>query len=192
LLLSDGEQVTPAGSHISVGNPPVNQDLAMDVPYYMLPPVCPAAAHRNPSFASNSAPTLPVPSAAFAHPAVDIVDPISFHQICGRNVQLSHDRNVATRIPDEYCNGYVFTHRPVRPGERLVVMVQAVEREYVGGLAFGVTSCDPSRLRASDLPDDADLLLDRPEYWVVHKDVCVKPDVGDELSFHLCTSGKWN
>ena len=42
----------------------------------------------------------------------------------------------------------------------------------------------------SDLPDDADLLLDRPEYWVVHKDVCAKPDVGDELSFSLTASGQ--
>ena len=153
----------------------------------MLPAVCPAAMQH----ASHSVPSLPVPASSFLHPAVELVDPISFHQICGRNVILSPDHYTATRLPDEDCNGYVFTHRPIRSGERLVVTVMAVEKEYIGGLAFGVTSCDPSRLRTSDLPDDADLLLDRPEYWVVHKDVCLKPDVGDELSFHLSTSGEF-
>jgi len=68
--------------------------------------------------------------------------------------------------------------------------VTAVERDYVGGLAFGMTSCDPNYLRGTDLPDDSDLLLDRPEYWVVHKDVCAKPEVGDELSFSLTSSGE--
>jgi len=150
----------------------------------MLPAVCSAGVRHANAFTSHS-----VPPSSFAHPAVDIIDPISFHPVCGRNVILSSDRNVATRIQDEYCNGYVFTHRPIRPGERLVVTVMAIEREYVGGLAFGVTSCDPSRLRLSDMPDDADLLLDRPEYWVVHKDVCVNPEIGDELSFHLASSG---
>lgn len=61
---------------------------------------------------------------------------------------------------------------------------------YVGALAFGLTSCDPSNLQASELPDDSDLLIDRPEYWVVSKDVANCPQRGDELSFCVTPTGK--
>ena len=40
------------------------------------------------------------------------------------------------------------------------------------------------------LPDDSDLLLDRPEYWVVNKDVCAKAQVADELTFYLTEDGR--
>jgi len=192
LLQSDGEQVTPAGSFISVGDPTSHHEPS-DAPYYMMfPPVCPA--HSQPSSTLSSAlPShlaSPSVSAGLRHPHVDILDPMPFHQLHGRSVMLSVDRMVARRAPDEYCNGYVFTCRALHLGERLVTSVTAVERDYVGGLTFGMTSCDPNCLHATDLPDDADLLLDRPEYWVVHKDVCAKPDIGDELSFALTASGE--
>ena len=49
--------------------------------------------------------------------------PMSFHPLCGKNIILSHDNCVASRLPDEYCNGYVFTARPILPGEQLVIQV---------------------------------------------------------------------
>lgn len=177
--------MTPAGSYISVGEHHEHPDLQ----YCMLPlpPVCPA--HSQPSSTLPS--TLPSYAVSVGtYPHVDIIDPMPFHHLHGRSVMLSLDRMVARRAPDEYCNGYVFTCRALHLGERLVTSVTAVEHDYVGGLAFGVTSCDPNCLHSIDLPDDADLLLDRPEYWVVHKDVCAKPDVGDELSFSLASSGE--
>ena len=58
--------------------------------------------------------------------------------------------------------------------------------DYSGSLAFGLTSCDPATLDPADLPEDSDCLLDRPEYWVVSKDVANTPDTGDELSFQAC------
>jgi len=189
LLNSGGEQVTPAGSYISVDEPVLHHERP-DPPYYMLPPVCPT--HSQPAPALSS--TLPSHPASLnltagIHPHVDIIDPMPFHYLHGRSVILSLDRMVARRAPDNYCNGYVFTCRALHLGERFVTSVTAVEQDYVGGLAFGMTSCDPNCLHAIDLPDDADLLLDRPEYWVVHKDICAKPDVGDELSFSLTSSG---
>ena len=191
LLQSDGEQVTPAGSYISVGDPVLHHEHP-EPPYYMLPPVCPA--HSQPSSTVSSVlPSHPASSnvsAGLHHPHVDILDPMPFHHVHGRSIMLSLNRMAARRVPDEYCNGYVFTCRALHLGERLVMSVTAVERDYVGGLTFGMTSCDPNCLHATDLPDDADLLLDRPEYWVVHKDVCAKPDVGDELSFSLTASGE--
>ena len=114
-----------------------------------------------------------------------------FHiRTLGRNIQLSLDRCVATRTQHEYCNGYVFTHRPLKPGEKLLIRISAISIDYVGGLAFGMTSCNPMKIKQSDLPDDSDMLLDWPEYWVVHKDVYAKPETNDELGFHLLHTGK--
>lgn len=75
-------------------------------------------------------------------------------------------------------------------GERLVVQILATEPMYVGALALGLTSCDPAKLSAEDLPDDSDLLLDRPEYWVVSKDVASSPQPGDEIAFTVTHYGE--
>lgn len=114
-----------------------------------------------------------------------------FHYAIGRNICLSSDRTIATRLSEDYCNGYVFTSRPLRPGERLTVEVTGIDLDYVGGLAFGMTACDPTEIRVCELPDDSDQLIDRPEYWVVHKDVYVAPEVGDKLAFYLTRRGRF-
>ncbi len=116
--------------------------------------------------------------------------PLLFNSIMGRNVCLSSDKQVAMRLAEEYCNGYVFTDRPLRCGQKLVIQILSVDKAYVGGLAFGLTAADPVSLNISELPDDSDLLLDRLEYWVVNKDVCANAEIGDELSFHLTEDGK--
>lgn len=97
---------------------------------------------------------------------------------------------MATRDDAEFCHGYAFTSRPLFLGERLVVQILATEPMYVGALALGFTSCDPSRLTYADLPDDSDLLLDRPEYWVVSKDVASSPQPGDEIAFTVTHFGE--
>ena len=56
-------------------------------------------------------------------------------------------------------------------------------------MAFGLTSCDPSAIQPSCLPDDSHYLLDRPEYWVVKKDAASGPIAGDELCFIITHSG---
>ncbi len=61
---------------------------------------------------------------------------------------------------------------------------------YQGGLAFGMTSCDPIHLRPDQLPDDSDLLLDRGEYWVVAKDIATSPGNQEELAFHIDDDGE--
>lgn len=114
-----------------------------------------------------------------------------FHYAIGRNICLSSDKTIATRLSEDYCNGYVFTSRPLHPGERLTVEVTGIDLDYVGGLAFGMTACDPTEIRVCELPDDSDQLIDRPEYWVVHKDVYVAPEVGDKLAFYLTRRGKF-
>ncbi|XP_055315208.1 protein neuralized isoform X2 [Sitodiplosis mosellana] len=116
--------------------------------------------------------------------------PVPFHRTRGRNVHLSQDKLVATRVETEFCQGYVFTARPIRIGEKLIVQVLRTEPMYVGALALGLTSCDPATLQPSDLPDDSDLLLDRPEYWVVSKDIASNPVRGDEIIFSITQNGE--
>lgn len=116
-------------------------------------------------------------------------DPLPLHKTVGRNICISVDRTIAVRRVEEYCNSYVFTDRPIQLGEKIVVQILSIDYAYTGGLAFGMTACDPGSIQPADLPDDSDLLLDRPEYWVVNKDVCSNPEVGDELSFGLTEEG---
>lgn len=118
------------------------------------------------------------------------LNPIAFHRTKGRNIGLSSDRLIATRADTEFCQGYVFTARPLRIGEKIIVQILRTEHMYVGGLALGLTSCDPGSLQSTDLPDDSDMLLDRPEYWVVSKDVAAAPVRGDEICFCVTTNGE--
>ena len=114
--------------------------------------------------------------------------PLTFHPGAGKHAQII-DNHHACRHKDEFSQGYVFAWPQIRVGERIVVQVVATEQSYIGSLAFGLTNCDPSTIDVRDLPEDSDLLLDRPEYWVVSKDVANNPDVGDELSFKVNLDG---
>ena len=63
-----------------------------------------------------------------------------FHNVKGSNVTLQHDDTVAIRRHGEYYLGYVFTERPIRIGEKLIVLVSMTEDAFSGSLAFGLTS----------------------------------------------------
>ncbi|XP_037818960.1 protein neuralized isoform X1 [Lucilia sericata] len=116
--------------------------------------------------------------------------PVPFHITKGRNVRLSHDRFIASRTENDFCQGYVFTARPIRIGEKIIVQILKTEQMYVGALALGLTSCNPSALQPGDLPNDSDFLLDRPEYWVVSKDIAAAPQRGDEIAFFVAPNGE--
>jgi protein neuralized len=107
----------------------------------------------------------------------------------GKNVRFNDFQTVAWRYNDEFGNGYTFTSRPVAPGESVVVRVCNTESMFIGGMGFGLTSCDPAGLRVCDFTEDSDALLDRPEYWVVMKDVAGMPETGDLLCFTLTATG---
>jgi len=118
--------------------------------------------------------------------------PSVFHlDTTGRNVCVSPDGTVAVRRANEYCNAYVFMRNPCCLDDALCISILAIDASFSGSLAFGLTCCDPAALWTNVLPDDSDLLLDRPEYWVVNKDVCAGPEVGDQLILHLTKEGKY-
>lgn len=118
--------------------------------------------------------------------------PIQFHPLAGRNVMLSQDRTVAQRADNEFCQGYVFTQRPIRYGEQFIIQILKTDSLYGGSMGIGLTSCNPSNLVPADLPDDSDVLLDRPEYWVVSKDIgsVVQLTRGDEIRLTVSMAGE--
>lgn len=118
--------------------------------------------------------------------------PLQFHPLVGRHVILSPDRTVASRVENEFCQGYAFTPRPIRFGEQFIIQILKTDTLYGGSLGVGLTSCCPSGLTLTDLPDDAELLLDRSEYWVVSKDIgqVMQLNRGDEIKFCVTQSGE--
>jgi protein neuralized len=117
---------------------------------------------------------------------------MQFHPLTGRNVVLTQDRMMANRVDNEFCQGYVFTQRPIKYGEQFIIQILKNDALYGGSLGIGLTSCNPSNLLPSDLPDDSDVLLDRPEYWVVSKDIgqVVTLQRGDEIKFTVSMTGE--
>lgn len=117
--------------------------------------------------------------------------PIPLHPFVGRNIVLSQDRTVATRVENEFCQGYVFTQRPIRYGEQFIIQILKNDSLYGGSLAIGLTACNPSTLQGIELPDDSVCLLDRPEYWEVVKDIgkIVQLSRGDEIKLNVTMAG---
>uniref|UniRef100_A0A1Y1LAX8 Protein neuralized n=1 Tax=Photinus pyralis TaxID=7054 RepID=A0A1Y1LAX8_PHOPY len=130
-----------------------------------------------------------VPPLRYQPPSLNFA-PVSLHRTRGRNVRFNSNRNIAARIDTEFCQGYVFTPRPLQLGERIVIQVISTEPMFEGYLGLGLTSCDPANLQTSDLPDDSNFLLDRPEYWVISKDFARHLNRGDEISFCIAPNGE--
>lgn len=201
VFTADGFQISHYNSYspapIDTSWPPsTSPSIPSVAPFYPLP-VNSTPSIIAPAWPSSSMGSLPIigqkSSAALQsgdQAVLEIIDPMPFHINSGRNVFFSHNMTVAFRERNDYCNGYVFTNRPLVPGEKLVISILSITNEYSGGLAFGMTSCNPNTINKSNLPDDSDFLLDFPDYWVVHKDVYTKPEINDELTFHLALSGR--
>ncbi|XP_052865836.1 protein neuralized [Anopheles cruzii] len=142
-----------------------------------------------PTTCGGSGMLSPTTSVRYNSPAPGLL-PLPFHPVRGRNIKFSGERFVASRADTEFCQGYVFSPRPVKIGERLIIQILKTDPIFVGSLALGLTSCDPATLQLNDLPDDSDMLLDRPEYWVVSKDVASTLVRGDELCFSVTVNGE--
>lgn len=94
-------------------------------------------------------------------------------------------------------NAYVFLEKPMEKGKSLCVQIVGIDQtanEAKMSLGIGCTTCDPAKLNPKvDLPDDADDLMDRAEYWVVIKNLFNNSSsannhqvsLADELCFRL-------
>lgn len=133
---------------------------------------------------------LTLPLLRYQHYGVNY-QAMPLHRTKGRNVRFcGGNRSVAMRTDTEFCQGYVFTSRPLQIAERIVVQILATEPMFQGCLGLGLTSCDPANLTTGDLPDDSNFLLDRPEYWVLTRDFSRMLNKGDEVSFYISPNGE--
>lgn len=138
---------------------------------------------------SSSASTgFSVPRVAWGLPS-PLDNDLHFHPVRGSDVVLSADRSAACIHFLDSSRTLVFSDRPLHVGESLYVEVGNLGLPYFGALLFGLTSCDPASLHVGDLPADPEVLLDRKEYWVVHRGFPT-PSSGDVLSFTLQASGE--
>uniref|UniRef100_H3CUA3 E3 ubiquitin-protein ligase NEURL1B n=1 Tax=Tetraodon nigroviridis TaxID=99883 RepID=H3CUA3_TETNG len=153
----------------------------------LLIPCCSSTV--SPSAPSSSASSaFGVPRLARSLPS-QLDNDLHFHPIRGSDVVLSADRSAACIHFLDSSRTLVFSDRPLHVGETLYVEVGHLGLPYFGALLFGLTSCDPASLHAEDLPADPDVLLDRKEYWVVHRGFPM-PCSGDVFSFTLLPTGE--
>lgn len=118
--------------------------------------------------------------------------PQSFHRVVGPNVIFPDpERRLAVRSNTELGRAIVFLARPLQTNEKCLVQVMGTDSSLQGSLTFGLTTCDPATLQQSfDFPDDPECLMDRPEYWVVKKDVMSCPSISDELCIVIGNEGE--
>lgn len=113
--------------------------------------------------------------------------------IAYRESSIRQIKNVNNKEPTR--NAYVFLDAPVEIGKSFCLQLVGIDQslnESKISLGIGCTTCNPNHLKPEkDLPNDADCLLDRPEYWVVfqnlfNSDIVSKKhnvSLADELCF---------
>ncbi|KYO25679.1 E3 ubiquitin-protein ligase NEURL3 isoform X2 [Alligator mississippiensis] len=78
--------------------------------------------------------------------------PLCFHPTTkGSQIQLDAAHRTASRA-DTFCDGIVFSNRPVQLGEKVVLRVLRTQPRWDGGLRVGFTSLDPSQMIPNHLP----------------------------------------
>ncbi|KAE9549776.1 hypothetical protein FO519_007005 [Halicephalobus sp. NKZ332] len=140
----------------------------------------PESSMMEPSTSTSSPPARPVPP---------VVLPYCFHSKMGVNSVRISDWEIS-RKENEFDRAYCFLNRPIKIDEIVAIQIQSTEPLFGGALGFGMTSCNPDNVNPNSLPVDADLLLERSEYWVVIKDVAVSPNLGDIIQFQLKSDGR--
>lgn len=116
--------------------------------------------------------------------------PLPFHELAhGHNIIFREHSLVAERRQDSYSGGLVFISRPLKVGEEFAIDIVGVSSRYIGNLGVGVTACDPDKLVDEVLPSESESLVDRPEYWVVTKELEV-PQAGGEIGFVINAQGQ--
>ncbi|XP_064461051.1 protein neuralized-like isoform X2 [Ornithodoros turicata] len=118
--------------------------------------------------------------------------PMDFHRVMGPNAKFQEmSRCIAARTTLNAGRALVFSARRLETNEKCLVEITATNDAHSGSLTFGLTTCDPATLQqwASSFPEDPECLMDRPEYWVVKKNVVASPNMGDEISFVINDEG---
>ncbi|XP_005995883.1 E3 ubiquitin-protein ligase NEURL1 [Latimeria chalumnae] len=114
---------------------------------------------------------------------------LHFHQLKGAHIKSIDSQTVSRSEYAREERTLVFTSRALRIGETIFIKIHKTNTPRTGTLSYGVTSCDPSTLRPSDLPYNPESLVDRKEFWVVCR-VPVPLQNGDILGFLINSEGE--
>ncbi|KAK7901443.1 hypothetical protein WMY93_018212 [Mugilogobius chulae] len=114
---------------------------------------------------------------------------LHFHSIHGIHATLLDKHTVAKLDLRGDERTLVFTSRPMKCSETIYLKVTKGGGKRSGALSYGVTSCDPSTLRPSDLPCDPESLVDRKEFWAMCR-VGASLHGGDILGFSVNAEGE--
>ncbi|XP_026865982.1 E3 ubiquitin-protein ligase NEURL1 isoform X2 [Electrophorus electricus] len=114
---------------------------------------------------------------------------LRFHQLRGAHIKTVDEHTVGRSEHAREERTLVFTERPLRSGETIFLKVTKSNPARSGSLSYGVTSCDPSTLRPSDLPYNPEALVDRKEFWAVCR-VPTALQSGDVLGFLVTQDGE--
>lgn len=106
----------------------------------------------------------------------------------GAQVRLDAQRSTAWRCAT-FHDGIVFSQRPVRPGERVVLRVLQHQRGWRGGLRVGFTRLNPAHVPALTLPPFVcpDLEQQSPTWAAMLPDGCTL--AGDVVRFWVTSCG---
>lgn len=150
-----------------------------------------------------SNPPRPVAEGAEGHPIASIppVVPSSlpsgyerspFHgRAHGHNIIFRENGIIAERRQDSFSGGLVFTSSPILIGEQFSINIVGLSNRYIGNLGVGLTACNPDDLSEEVLPSESEQLVDRPEYWVITKELNL-PEEGGEIGFVINAAGEFH
>lgn len=101
--------------------------------------------------------------------SIQTLVPLAFHTKRGGNINFTSESTIATRN-DFSKQGYVFLSTHVSDDTVYVIKItdSVKTTPFKNYLRIGFTTCNPSRLKSNDFPDDAYLLtIDKVggEYW---------------------------
>ncbi|XP_041476391.1 E3 ubiquitin-protein ligase NEURL1B-like [Lytechinus variegatus] len=136
-------------------NPALSENISSNIPMTLSGPVPPLP------------PLPPLPPQMAQQP---LLERLPFHSVHGSNIVFSEGLMSAERKADVFNGGLVFVCRSLKVDEAVFICIKTVNHRFIGHLGIGLTTCDPKGLRDTAIPDDAEHVYDRPEYWVLTRE----------------------
>ncbi|KAK6990024.1 protein neuralized, partial [Biomphalaria glabrata] len=91
---------------------------------------------------------------------------MQFHLTHGTAIQLTEGQTLATRRNDTFCDGIVFFSQPIQVNQKVCVELGCTT-SWSGSVRIGVTTIDPARLHADQLPKFAyPDWIHKEEFWI--------------------------
>jgi hypothetical protein len=83
---------------------------------------------------------------------LNLKNSLKFHPVCGKNIQFSDAvlhgkrRIIAERNEKSFCDGIVFSEKPIELYERVFIRILKLSSCWNGMIRFGFTAVDPQSL----------------------------------------------